>query len=110
MKDISIYRSCAKQFLHPISLCLIIISLSICSVTLGLDSNDADIKTLSSVFFFFFFFFFRYCVAPTVFCFGAGVFLFCIKKIGAKTGSDTFRAFTRVVRIQQVMWEKRRIR
>ena len=56
MKDISIYRSCAKQFLHPISLCLIIISLSICSVTLGLDSNDADIKTLSSVFFFFFFF------------------------------------------------------
>lgn len=76
MKDISIYRSCAKQFLHPISLCLIIISLSICSVTLGLDSNDADIKTLSSVFFFFFFSLFRRSVATTVFCFDARDFIF----------------------------------
>ena len=67
MKDISIYRSCAKQFLHPISLCLIIISLSICSVTLGLDSNDADIKTLSSVFFFFFYLYFGEVLRPPYF-------------------------------------------
>lgn len=67
MKDVCIYRSCTKQFLHPISLCLIIISLSICSVTLGLDSNDADIITLSSVFFFFFSLYFGEVLRPPYF-------------------------------------------